>query len=143
MGKQEGIPVGIHFHNMHYKSNLSNLFADEVGHDDDNSCASDNNWKDRKNPELDLKNVVADVDIDNDQVDDLGNKDALYLNAGLADNEDTTDDGVQHKHENQHNHFCCPIKMKNNRTILELLIKITKYRTILEQTSRSYCQFRQ
>ena len=53
MGKQEGMPDGIQFHSIHHESTLSDLYADEDGHDDDDddSCASDNNWKDRKNPE--------------------------------------------------------------------------------------------
>ena len=60
------------------------MYADEVGHHDDDSCASDKNWKDRKNSEIDLKNLVANVGIDDDEVDDLDNKDALHPNDGFG-----------------------------------------------------------
>ena len=85
MDKQEQMQNRIQFHNIHHKSTLSDLLADEVGHDN-NSCTSNNDWKDRKNPEVNLKNLVADVGIGDDEVDDLGNKDALHLNDGLAGN---------------------------------------------------------
>ena len=41
IGKEEGISDGIHFHNIHHKLTLSDLYADDVSHDDD-SYASDN-----------------------------------------------------------------------------------------------------
>ena len=100
MGKQEGMPDRIQFHNIHHKSTLSDLFANEVSHNDDDSYTSDDEQKDRKNPKVDLKNLVADVGIDNVEVDDLGDKDALYLNDGLVDNKDTANDGVQHEQDN-------------------------------------------
>ena len=104
MGKQEGIPDKIQFHNIHHESTLSDLYADEVGQDD-NSCPSDNNWKNRKNPEVDLKNLIAGVGIDNDEVDDLDDKEALHLNDAFGDIEDTTNDGVQHDQDNQQHNF--------------------------------------
>ena len=104
---------------------LSDLFADEVGHHNNDSCASDNDLKNKKNPEIVLKNVVANVGINNDEVDDLGNKDALHLNDGLAGNKDTANDGVQHDQDNQHNPFGGPIHNENNLTILVVLIKRT------------------
>ena len=48
MDKQEGMPDGIQFHNIHHESTLSDLYADKVGHEDDNSCASDKEWMDKK-----------------------------------------------------------------------------------------------
>ena len=66
IGKQEGIPDGIQFHNIHHKPTLSDLYTDKVGHTDNNICASDNNWKDRKNSEIDLKKLVAYMGIDDD-----------------------------------------------------------------------------
>ena len=45
MGKQERMPNRIQFHNIHHESTLSDLYGDAVGQDDDNSCASDDNWK--------------------------------------------------------------------------------------------------
>ena len=47
-GKQESMQGGIQLHCINHESTLSDLYADEVGQDNDNSCASDNNWKDRK-----------------------------------------------------------------------------------------------
>ena len=110
MRKQEGMPDGIKFHNIHHESTLSDLFANKVGHSNDDSCASDNDWKYRKNCEVDLKNLVANIGINNDEVNDLGDKDALHLNNGLAGNEDIANDGVQHEQDNQHNHFGGPIE---------------------------------
>ena len=72
------------------------MYADEVGYDNDDSCTRDNNWKDRKNPEIDLKDLVADVGIDNDEVDVLDNENAFHLNDGFSDIEDTANDRVQH-----------------------------------------------
>ena len=48
--------------------------------------------------------------IGNEEVDDLDNKGAFYFNDGFAGNKDTTNDGVQHKQDNQHNHFGGPIE---------------------------------
>ena len=53
IGRLEGMPNGIEFLNIHKKSTLSDLFADEDLNDDDNN-ASDKDWGDRKNPEDDL-----------------------------------------------------------------------------------------
>ena len=47
-------------------------------------------------------NVVADMDIDDDEledINDLGDEDQLHLNDGLADNQCIADNGVQHIHE--------------------------------------------
>ena len=73
---------------------VSDLFANEVGHNNDNSCASNDDWKDRKNHKADLKNLVANIGIDNYEADDLGDEDALHLNDRLAGNKDTANDGV-------------------------------------------------
>ena len=118
MGKQEGMPDGIQFHNIHHESTLSDLFPNKVGHGD-YSCASDNNQQKRKNPELDLKSLIADVDMDDDG------------NDGLADNEDTADDEGQRKQDNQHDHFGSPIENKEQRNHFELLIKMRNFKILL------------
>ena len=110
MGKQKVMPDQIQFHNIHHESTLSDLYADVVGQDDDNSCASNNDWKDRKNPEVDLKNLVADIGNDNDEVDDLDNKEACHLNYWFGGIEDTANDRVQHEADNQQHHFGDPIE---------------------------------
>ena len=48
---------------------FSDLYTNEVGHVDDNNYASDNNWKDKDKPEQDT-NLVADTDIDEDELED-------------------------------------------------------------------------
>ena len=115
MSKQEEIPDKIQFHNIHLESTLSDLYADAVGQDNDDSCASDANWKDRTNPEVDLENLVSDVAINNDEVDDLDNKDALHLNDGFGGIKDTTNDGVQHEQDNQQHHFGGLIEKKGEQ----------------------------
>ena len=55
--------------------------------------------------------LVADMDIDDDEledIDDLGDASELQLNDGLADNIGIAANGIQHKHENQHNCFDGP-----------------------------------
>ena len=128
MGKQEGMPDGIQFHNIHHKSTLLDLYVDKVGHKDDNSCASNKDWKDKNNPEDDLKNLVSDmvVNIDevDDLVDDLNSRDAIHLNDKLGDVKGFVIDRVQHKEDNQQHHLDGPIEKKeNNIVILVILIK--------------------
>ena len=102
---------GIQFRNIHHESNLSDLFADK-DLDDNKSCTSDAGWNMRKNPGIDLKKLVTNTAIDDNEVEDLNNKDALHLNDGLADdnNADIEDIGVQHEQDDQHNPFGAPIE---------------------------------
>ena len=109
VGKQEGMLDKIQFHNIHHKSILSDLYADKVGHHNNNSCKSDNNWKDKKNPEVDLKNLVANVGINDNEVDDLDVKDALHLNDGFAGIKDTEMTEFNMNRIKQH-HFGGPIE---------------------------------
>ena len=57
-----------------------------------------------------MKNLVANVGINNDAVYDLDDKDALCLNDGFGDIEVIANDGVQHEEDNQHIHFGGPIE---------------------------------
>ena len=57
-----------------------------------------------------MKNLVANVGIDNDEVDDLDNKDKLHLNDGFGDIKDIANDGVQYEQDNQQHHFDCSIE---------------------------------
>ena len=113
------MPDGIQFHNIHHKSTLLDLYADKVGHKDNDSCASDKDQKDRKNPDDDLKNLVADVGIDNDEVDDLvddpNKEDATHLNDGFGTIEDIVNGGVQHEKENKQHHFGSPIDIEGEQ----------------------------
>ena len=42
IGRKEGMPKGIKFQNVHYKSIFSDLYTNEAGRDEDDSCRSDN-----------------------------------------------------------------------------------------------------
>lgn len=87
------------------------LYADN-DFQDNNSCASDNDWKIEENAQKDLKKLEFEIDIvvDDNEIEDLNNEDAIYLNDGLADdnNADIEDIGVVNKHDNQHNYFGAP-----------------------------------
>ena len=73
---------------MHRKSTFSDLYASEVGHDNDDSCVSDNNWKytEKVKSEEDMK-FISDMNIDGDKledIDDMGEDDDLLCNCDLA-----------------------------------------------------------
>ena len=54
---------------------------------DDSSCSSNESWDIPKdNSEIDQKNIVYNDAVDDDEIDDLNNKDAIHLNDGLANN---------------------------------------------------------
>ena len=59
---------------------------------------------------MDLKNLVANVGIDDDEVNDMDNEDAIHLNDGFGNLEDIVNDRVQHEHDNQQHHFGGPIE---------------------------------
>ena len=91
---------------------LSDLYANEVGHND-NSYASDTNWNKKDRPEQDMKLIVG-TNIDEDEledIDDLGDEDDLHFGNGIADDEGIADNKNQQdhfgpaQHENQHNYF--------------------------------------
>ena len=52
------------------------------------------------------------IDVDNNEINDLNDKDVVHLNDGLAgdNNTDIEDSGVQHKQDDQHNRFCAPVE---------------------------------
>ena len=85
MGEEEEIPNGIHFRFIHKGSTLDDLYGD-VESQDDSSCASDESWDMPKNDEIDLKNIVFDNAVNDDEIDDLDNKYALHPNDGLENN---------------------------------------------------------
>ena len=58
IGNMEGMPDELQFHNIHHKLTLSNLYANEVGHNDD-SYASDNNWNNKEMPEQDVRLMMV------------------------------------------------------------------------------------
>ena len=98
--KEEGMPDGIQLHYMNHESTLSNLYANEVGHND-NSYASDNNWNEKDRPEQDVS-LIVDTNFDKDEledIDDLGDEDKLHLGNGIADDEEIADN------ENQQDYF--------------------------------------
>ena len=117
-GEQNGTANGIQFCNIHHKSTLVDLFADDDHHNDD-SNTSDTDSDLSEKPEEDLKKITFDNHIDDNEVEDLNidNKDIRHLNDGdyLSCNI-----GVQHEQEVQHNHSGGPIvdKHQQNRSIL-------------------------
>ena len=83
------MPDGIQFQNMHHKSMFSELNANEVGHDDDDSCASNNNQKDKAKRKEDVK-LISDMNIDDDKledIDNMGKEDELHLKNKIANEE--------------------------------------------------------
>ena len=113
MGKQEITSDRIQLRNRHHKLILLDLFVDNDRNDDD-SCASDTDQKIGKNLETYLMKIELDMDIDNNEINDLNDKDAVHLNDGLAVdyNIDIEDSRVQHKQDDQHNHFGIPVENK-------------------------------
>ena len=78
----------------------SNLFADNDLYDNDN-YESDADLKIGKEPETDLKQIEFNIDVNNNEINDLNNKDAVHLKDGLADdtNIDIEDSGIQHNQD--------------------------------------------
>ena len=109
MGRQEGMLDGIQFRNIDKESTLSDLYADNDSQDD-NSCASDADWKMEENTEKDLKKLEFDIDVSDNEIEDLNNEDALHLNDGLADNNNNNikNIGDISQHDKQQNHFGVP-----------------------------------
>ena len=83
LGRQDGMPSGIDFRNIHHKSTLADSFADK-NFKDDNSNASGNDWGLNKNPEVDLQKIIIDDHVDDTEVQDLNiaNEDILDLYDG-------------------------------------------------------------
>ena len=111
MGKQERMPNGIQFRNIHHKSTLVDLFAYDDLHNA-NSCAFDTDWNLSKNPKEDLKKITFDNHANGSEVQDLNidNEGILHLYDGLDLSRNL---GVQHEQEDQHNHFSGPIVDKH------------------------------
>ena len=95
MVKQEVIPGGIQFRNIHHELILLDLFTNNDIYDND-SYASDADWKVGKKPETHLEKIVFNIDVDNNEIDDLNDENAIHLKDGLADdnNTDIEDSGV-------------------------------------------------
>ena len=120
MVKQEVTLDKIKFYNIYHELILLNLFTNGDLHDDDIyvSCAD---WKIEKKleidlkkiefnidkPETDLKKIEFNINNNNDEIDDMNDQEAVNLNDGLADdnNTDIEDSGVQHKQDDQQNDF--------------------------------------
>ena len=112
LGRQDGMPSGIDFRNIHHESTLADLFADKDIKDDD-SKASDKDWGLNKNPEDDLQKITFNDDVDDTEVQDLNiaNEDILHLYDG---SDLSCNVGVQHDDEDQHNHFGGPAVNKDD-----------------------------
>ena len=84
IGKQEVAPDGIHFRNIHHESILLDLFANNGLYDND-SYASNADWKIGKKAEKYLKKIEFNINVKNNEINDLNNKDAVHLKDGIAD----------------------------------------------------------
>ena len=74
------------------------LFVDDDLYNNE-SFASQSNWKIGKKPETDLKKIEFNINVNDDEIDDMNGEEAVYLNDGLADdnNNNIEDNGVQHE----------------------------------------------
>ena len=100
IGKKKGMPDEIQIHNMHHAFTLSNLYANEVGHND-NSYVSDNDWNEKDRLEQDVR-LIVNTNIDKNEledINDLADEDELHLSNGIADNKGIADN------QNQQDHF--------------------------------------
>ena len=96
IGMKEGMLDWIQFQNTHHELALSNLFADKVGHNNDDSYTSEDNWNKKDSSKQDIK-LVANTNIDEDELEDINDLDdeaELHLNDRIADNKDTTDNKI-------------------------------------------------
>ena len=111
MGKREVTPDGIQFRNIHHKSIILGLFVDN-DLDNNDSYASDADHKIRREPETDLKKIEFNIDVKDDKINDLNNKDTVHFKDGLADdkNTDIKGSGVQYKQDARRNRCCTPVK---------------------------------
>ena len=113
IGEEERMPNRIYFCNIHTESTLDDLYGD-IESQDDSSCTSDESWNMSKNGEIDLKNIVYNNAVDNDEINDLDNKDALNLNDSLVNN---NNNNIKHigvinqqnkQQDKRQNHFDVP-----------------------------------
>ena len=96
---------------MYYKSTLSDLFADQVGRDNDDSYVSNGDWNynNKAKHEEDIKTSTDDMDINDEELDDIndmGEEDDLLLNGNIANEENQGNHFCDYQHENQE-HFWC------------------------------------
>ena len=119
--KQEVTPDRIQFYQMFREAILSDLFTNSDLYDD-NSYASYADWKiERKletdlkkiefnidKPDIDLMKIEFNINVNDDEIDDMNNEEAVYLNDGLDDDNYTgiKDSVVQHEQDDLHNGFC-------------------------------------
>ena len=69
-GEREEMPDRIQFLNIHHELTLSDLYADEVGHNDNDIYATYKNWEDKTKPYQNI-NLVTDIDINDDELEDI------------------------------------------------------------------------
>ena len=72
---------------------------DNVGSQDNSSCASDKSWDMKKDgSQEDDKNIVYNDDMEQDEINDL-NEDLLHLRNGLGDNSNNANNKLQYIEE--------------------------------------------
>ena len=107
IGRKEGISDGIKFQNIHHESSFYDLYANKVGHYNDDNCTYDNNWKyiDKAKLEENLE-ISSEVDINDDKLEDIhniGEADDLFLNHNIVNEENQVNHFGDYQYENQQN----------------------------------------
>ena len=126
--KQDVTPDRIQCYNIHHESILQDLFTNNDLYDDDSyasydddSNASYTDWKIQKTSETDLKKLECNIDkpetdleriefninVNNGEINSMNDKEAVYINDGLADNNNNNieDHGAQHEQIDRNNCF--------------------------------------
>ena len=97
---------------MHHKLTFSDLYVDGVdcvGHNDDDNCASNDDWKftNKVKHEEDVK-LISDMNIDNGEFKDtrdLGKEDKIHLDNNIANEENQGNHFSAGQHKDQQNNF--------------------------------------
>ena len=113
-------PDGIQYYNIHHGSILSDLFTNGDIYDND-SYASYADWKIEKTPKINpkklefninkpeiyLKAIEFNINVNNDEIDDMNDKEAVHPNDGLVDdnNNNIEDHEAQQEQIDRHNNF--------------------------------------
>ena len=103
----EGMLDRIQFHNIHHKSILSDIYANEVVYEDDNGYASNKYLMNEVKHEGDL-NLISNINIGEDKlegIDDMVEDDELHINDGIANDENQFNHFGPDQHEDEQNHF--------------------------------------
>ena len=125
--KPEVTPDGIQCYNIHHESILSDLFTKSDIYDND-SYASYADWEIEKTPEAnpkklkfninkpetDLKKIDFNINVNDDEINDMNNEEAVHPSGDLTDDNDSNieDHETHHERTNRNNSFYTLIQNK-------------------------------